>query len=309
MTQTAARPRADLERDIASVQSRFAGSCGLAATNLTTGEQVLLNADQVFPTASVIKLSVLVELFAQAEEGRLQLDERLEMQASDIVGGSGVLRELLPGLRPTLTDLAMLMVIVSDNTATNMLIDRLGGCAAINQRVQAEYGFTSIVLHNRVDFERIGSDVRRFAEATPADLMRLMERMARDALVSVGASREMLRILGRQQYLDQVPRYLSVNPYARELNMQPDVDAALKTGFFPGTRVDAGVLTLRGRVKIAYCAAAHGSPDLTIAPESDPAVVNGLLGKLLVEYWWPDPETPAGTRPTPYAAAYGIQAG
>lgn len=65
----------------------------------------------------------------------------------------------------------------------------------------------------------------------------------------------------------------------------------------------------RGRGKIAYCAAAHGSPDLTIAPESDPAVVNGLLGKLLVEYWWPDPETPAGTRPTPYAAAYGIQAG
>ena len=309
MTQTAASPRSDLDRKIATLESRFQGSLGLAATNLGTGEQVLLHADQVFPTASVIKVSVLLELFAQAEEGRLKPDERLEMQASDMVGGSGVLRELLPGLQPTLTDLAMLMVVVSDNTATNMLIDRLGGCAVINHRVQDEYGFRSIALHNRVDFDRIGSDVRRFAEATPADLMRFMERLAREELVGRNASREMLRILGRQQYLDQVPRYVKVNPYARELNMQPDVDAALKTGFFPGTRVDAGVLTLRGEVKIAYCAAAHASPDLTIAPESQPAIINGLLGKLLVEYWWPGPHPGAGTLPTAYAAAYGIQAG
>ncbi len=309
MTETVARSRSDLDRNISIVQRRFRGSLGLAATNLHTGEQVLLSAEQVFPTASVIKVSVLAELFAQADEGRLTLDERLEMRTSDIVGGSGVLRDLLPGLQPTLTDLAMLMVIVSDNTATNMLIDRVGGCDVVNQRVQGEYGFRSIVLHNRVDFEKIGSDVRRFAEATPADLMRFMERLAREELVSPSASREMLRILGRQQYLDQVPRYLRVNPYARELNMQPDVDAQLKTGFFPGTRVDAGVLTLRGEVKVAYCAAAHGSPDPTIAPESDPAIVNGLLGRLLAEYWWPGPDPRQGILPTPYAAVYGIEPG
>jgi len=309
MTQTAAnlKTRAELDRRIAALQRGFQGQLGLAATNLATGEQVLVNADQLFPTASVIKVSVLAELFAQAEEGRLMLDERLQMQASHIVGGSGVLRELLPGLQPTLTDLAMLMVVLSDNTATNMLIDRLGGCDVINRRVQGEYGFASVALHNRVDFEKIGSDVRRFAEATPADLARFMERLAREELVSASASRKMLRIMSRQQYLDQVPRYLKVNPYARELNVQPDVGAALKTGFFPGTRVDAGVLTLPNDVKIAYCVAAHGSPDLTIAPESAPAIVNGLLGKLLVEYWWPTTAPGSGTFETPYAAMYGVQ--
>jgi beta-lactamase class A len=311
MTQTGAssRARIDLDRNIATLQSRFNGQLGLAATNLATGEQLLVNANEVFPTASVVRVSVLAELLAQAEEGRLKLDERLAMRASDIVGGSGVLKELMPGLQPTLGDLAMLMVVLSDNTATNMLTDRVGGCDAINARIQGEYGFSSMALHNRVDFDQIGSDVRRFGEATPADLMRFMAQLARHELVSSRASREMLRIMSRQQYLDQVPRYLKVNPYARELNMQPAVGASLKTGFFPGTRVDAGVLTLANNVQIAYCVAAHGSPDLTMAPESDAAIVNGLCGKLLVEYWWPASETASGTLDTPYAAEYGIEAG
>jgi beta-lactamase class A len=310
VTQTAtnSRSRPDLERNIAKVQNRFKGQLGVAAKNLATGEQVLVNAEQLFPTASVIKVAVLAELFAQAEEGRLQLGERLPMQASDIVGGSGVLKDLLPGLQPTLTDVAMLMVVLSDNTATNMLIDRLGGCEAINQRMQVHYGFSSIVLRNRVDFEKVGPDVRNFAEATPADLMRFMERLSHADLVSPGASREMQRILGRQQYLDQVPRYLKVNPYARELNIEPDVSGALKTGFFPGTRMDAGILTLAGDVKIAYCVGTCDSPDLTLSPESDGSIVNGLIGKLLVEYWWPSLAPGTGTLPTPYAAEYGLQA-
>jgi len=309
MTQTTANAiaRTTLDENILLLERQFRGQLGLAATNLTTGEQVLLNADVLFPTASVIKVAILAEVLAQADEGRLAMDERLEMQAHDLAGGSGVLRELLPGLQPTLTDLAMLMVVLSDNTATNMLIDRVGGVEAVNKRVHGEYGFGSIVLRNRVDFEKIGSDVRNFAEATPADLMRFMERLARHELVSAGASTEMLRIMRRQQYLDQVPRYLKVNPFARELNMQPAVDVACKTGFFPGTRVDAGMLSLAGQVEIAYCAAANASPDTTLAPESEPAIVNGLLGKLMVDYWWPDAAT-SGTLSTPYAAAYGLKA-
>jgi beta-lactamase class A len=310
MTQAAAsrRSRQQLDQNIAGVQGRFAGQLGIAATNLATGEQVMVNAEQVFPTASVIKVAVLAELFAQADEGRLKLDERLTMQASDIVGGSGVLKELVPGLQPTLMDLAMLMVVLSDNTATNMLIDRVGGCEGVNRRIQGEYGFLSIALHNRVDFEKIGPDVRRFAEATPLDLLRFMTRLARKELVSASASQEMLRLMSRQQYLDQVPRYLKVNPYARELKVQPEVGAALKTGFFPGTRVDAGILTLADSVDVAYCVAANGSADPTIAPESEPAVVNGLIGKLLVEYWWPETApTQTGTLPTAYAAAYGLE--
>jgi len=309
MTQsTVESGRNMLDQRIDRLQRGFPGQLGLAATNLSTGEEVLVNADEVFPTASVIKVSILAELFAQAEEGRLLLGERLEMRPSDIVGGSGVLKELLPGLQPTLEDLAMLMVVLSDNTATNMLIDRVGGVETINQRVQGEYGLKTIALHNRVDFEKIGPDVRRFAEATPIDLMRFMARLARGQLVSPTASHKMLQIMSRQQYLDQVPRYLKVNPYARELNVTPEIGVACKTGFFPGTRADAGVLTLPGEVKIAYCAVANAAPDTSIAPEAEPAIVQGLLGKLLVDYWWPRSDGSSGTLATPYARSYGLEA-
>jgi beta-lactamase class A len=309
MTQsTLESGRRVFDQQIDRLQRGFRGHLGLAATNLSTGEKVLVNADESFPTASVIKVSVLAELFAQAEEGRLQLGERLEMLPSDIVGGSGVLKELLPGLQPTLEDLAMLMVVLSDNTATNMLIDRVGGVETINGRIQGEYGLKTIALHNRVDFEKIGPDVRRFAEATPTDLMRFMERLARGELVSPQASLGMLRIMSRQQYLDQVPRYLKVNPFARELNETPEVGVACKTGFFPGTRVDAGVLTLPGDVKVAYCAVANAAPDTSMAPEAEPAIVQGLLGRLLVDYWWPRSDGSSGTLSTPYAATYGLQA-
>ena len=106
MTQTSSTPRArsDLDRNIATLQRRFPGQLAVAATNLTTGEQVLVDADQLFPTASVIKVSILAELFAQADEGRLRLDERLEMPM------------ILPPV-PELVDLEEARVLIADDVA------------------------------------------------------------------------------------------------------------------------------------------------------------------------------------------------
>src|SRR5438067_3109591 len=144
--------RSDLERRLENLKKRFSGELGFAARNLATNEEILFDADRLYPTASVIKLAVLVEAFAQAHEKRLSLDdERLLMQPSDLVLGSGVLRDLAPGLQPTIRDIAILMEIVSDNVATNMLIDRVGGVEVVNKRIQGEYGLKDIHLHNRVD--------------------------------------------------------------------------------------------------------------------------------------------------------------
>jgi beta-lactamase class A len=293
--------REDLDRRIEQIQSQFSGVLGIAAKNLTTDEEIQVSADRIFPTASAIKLSILVELFEQVEEGKLDLNDRLEMSESDIVRGSGILKELGAGLSPTIYDLATLMIVLSDNTATNMLIDRLGGVDAINGRVHDKYGLTSVVLHNRVDFEKIGGDVRRFAEAAPRDLMRLVELIARGQAVSASASQEMLEILSRQQYLDQVPRYLNRNPYARELKLEQELTVACKTGFFPGTRVDAGVIFHRGEALIAYCVVAHDCADTKMSVENEANVVNGLIGRLMVEYWWPSEDASSVTLPTRYA--------
>jgi beta-lactamase class A len=298
-----ARDRATLDRELERIRQRFSGKLALAAKNLATGEEARIDADVVFPTASTIKVPILVEVFHLVETGEARLDERITMTAADQVGGSGVLKTLNPGLQPTLFDLCTLMIIKSDNTATNMCIDRVGGVEAVNRRMRQTYGLTATVLHNRVDFEKIGDDVRRFAEASMADLMRLLELLALGEVVSRAASDQMLAILGQQQYLDQAPRYLNYNPWAVDLGVSQDVTVYNKTGFFPGTGVDIGAFFLPEGVKIAYAVVAHEARDTSVAPESEVSVINGLIGRAFVRHWWPREDVDAVTLPTCYAEA------
>src|SRR5829696_2050943 len=119
--------RVQVERALDAILTQSGGELALAAMNLTTGEELARNDQRSMPTASVFKLPLLVEVFRQAEAGALDLDERVTLRAEDVVRGSGILRDFGPGLQPTLRDLAMMMVIVSDNSASNLLLDRVGG--------------------------------------------------------------------------------------------------------------------------------------------------------------------------------------
>ncbi|MEA2526667.1 MAG: beta-lactamase class [Thermomicrobiales bacterium] len=289
---------------VSAVRDRFSGVLGLAAANLATGEEIAVEADRTFPTASAFKIPVMVEVFRQERAGHLRLDERLELRPSDLVRGSGVLRDLMPGLTPTIYDLAMLMIVVSDNTATNMLIDRVGGIEPINRTMQERLGLSSIVVHNRIDFDLIGDDNRRIAEASPRDLMRLCALIAREELIDAEASRQMLAIMRRQHYLDQVPRYIEYNPYGPEFNLPQPVWFANKTGGLPGMRSDAGVISLPGDVRIAYCTMTEHSADTGFTFENEAEITNGILGRILVEYWWPGDWAAAGVgRSSPYVDA------
>jgi beta-lactamase class A len=195
------------------------------------------------------------------------------------------------------------MVIVSDNTATNMLIDRVGGIERVNETMRA-LDVPSIVLHNRVDFEILRHDARLFGEASPRDLANLLAGMARGEVVDADSSAEMLQIMSRQQYLDQAPRYLDFNPYAVDFPWIGDqvLTVACKTGFMRGgVRVDAGLISLPSDVEIAYCIATNGSRDGSFGPEHEGQVVNGLVGRLLVEYWW-EGAAPPPILDTPYAS-------
>ena len=106
------------------------------------------------PTASVFKLPVLVEVFRQAVAGVLDLDERVTLRAEDVVMGSGILRDFGPGLQPSLRDLAMMMIIVSDNGATNLLLDRVGGPQRVNATMRA-LGLDSILIRRRIAFDEL----------------------------------------------------------------------------------------------------------------------------------------------------------
>jgi beta-lactamase class A len=300
--------RAQAERALDAIVAQAGGEVALAAMNLTTGEEVARNAERSMPTASVFKLPLMVEVFRQAEEGALDLDERVTLGAEDVVMGSGILRDFGPGLQPTLRDLAMMMVIVSDNSATNLLLDRVGGPQQVNATM-SDLGFPSIVVHRRIEFGEITSN-GSLAEAAPRDLMRLVAMLAREELVSTAASRAMLAILGRQRHLEQAPRFIAYRPYAGDFGLPQPIRVGNKTGFINGLRADTGLITIDPDVRIAYSVVNDAGADATYRQEHPGDIINALIGRVLVEYWWPgdwDPET--AVFPSPYVENLFSQAG
>src|SRR5437899_1680006 len=116
-----------LESTIDDVDRSLDGVLGVAILDLGSGRKVLLHADEVFPQASSIKVAVLAELYRQAQTGKLKLTDLYTVQTNDLVPDSDIMSGLTPGVsRITLRDLATMMVAVSDNSATNVLIDRVG---------------------------------------------------------------------------------------------------------------------------------------------------------------------------------------
>lgn len=154
----------------------FSGHMGLAAQRTDEGKPLLLNAEEIFPTASCIKVPVLVELFFQARECKIDLNEDVALQEEDQLPGIGVLKDLTPGIRLSLQDLATLAITVSDNTAANMLIDQLGQ-ENINERMSA-LGFGDIWLGTHFIFEHPERNV-----GSPESFLKLLLGLARRTLM------------------------------------------------------------------------------------------------------------------------------
>ena len=217
-----------LARGIEEIAAEVGGTVGVAARDVRRGRALDLNAGAVFPSASVIKVCILVELFGQAAEGRARLDETMVLDDGEKVPGSGVLSMLHPGLELTLEDLANLMINVSDNTASNMLIDRLG-VDAINTRMEA-LGLTQTRLGRKFyDFEARDRGLDNWA--TPEDLTHLLVQMEQRRVVSADACERMIAIMRRQQFDNRIPRLLP-----------PDTPVANKTGSISTACHDIGII-------------------------------------------------------------------
>lgn len=249
------------------------------AKNLGTGRTIAFEPDKLMPTASCIKLPMLVALYDKAERGEIDLEQMVVMQGTDQVGGSGVLKHLSAGLTLSLRDVATLMIVLSDNTATNIIADHVG-IDFINAKM-AELGLSHTLLKTKIDFAAIGGEVRNLSESTVADFAILLEGIARGTLISPKASAAMKDILSRQHYLDLLPRLLPVNPYARDLGGEPELAVAGKTGFFPGFRADTIIVDADGQVLI-MAAFVYGE-DQSFLADNGIAQFMGGLGKALFD--------------------------
>ena len=182
-----------LEKRIAAELYCYQGKMSVFVDDLQ-GHTVEVGADEEFETASTIKAFILAALYLQAQRGKADLAEEITYEQSQFVDGSGMLRALGVGAKLKVKDTATMMIICSDNIATNMLIDYLG-LDTINACIR-ELGFAHTVLHNPLHFDRY----RRLGTTTPRDYAALFARIAKGELVSREASAEMLAILRQQHY-------------------------------------------------------------------------------------------------------------
>ncbi|HKT78762.1 MAG TPA: serine hydrolase [Vicinamibacterales bacterium] len=233
--------------EIASVVKSFRGRMAVAAIDLRTSATIEIDADTRFPTASTIKTAVMVEAWQQAVDGRLSMDTRITLRDANKVGGSGVLRGLGEGLSLSVADLIHLMIVLSDNTATNMLIDRVG-TARVNARLEA-YGLVDTKLF-RPTFRDGRPDVlpdleREFGlgMTTPRDMAKLMALIAQGKAVNKEASDAMLATLRRQQDRAMIPRHLPGDVQVGNKTGTDEEKHAGSDGVKRHVRADAAIIT------------------------------------------------------------------
>ncbi|HXG26149.1 MAG TPA: serine hydrolase [Candidatus Binatia bacterium] len=260
-----------LERQIARAIGRIRGTVGVAVEHLESGARVAINDTQRFPMASVYKLPILVELWAQARAGRLRWSDRVELAPADRHIGSGDISVYfdLPGVAMDLRNLANMMMIISDNSATDLLLGRVGA-ASVTARMRAlglndirvdrttqelilDYGghdtakLKGLLLEElrpllrrgpEDEADRLARDARLAADprdqATPRDLTRLLAMLWRGEVVDREASTAMLELMKRCQ--TGAGRLKGLLP--------PGTTVAHKTGTLGGTINDAGVIYL-----------------------------------------------------------------
>jgi beta-lactamase class A len=264
----------------AELITAFSGQAAFLARNLTTGAEFSHRPDVVMPTASTIKLLALAELFQRVDAGDVTLDERVPLVADDVRGGSGILKDLDPGVLLTIRDHATLMIALSDNTSTQLLVRLLG-----RERILASarrWGLTNTSAHFRAADD---APARDYAASTPRDLVWLLELIATDAIISPAACQGIRDILVTQQYHDQIGRYLPYNQYERSDARHPGpVVVMSKSGFMGGVRVDAGIVQTP-TAHYVLCLMNEDSVDVSYLPEQEGAVLNGRISRLIYDAW------------------------
>jgi hypothetical protein len=206
----------DLEVELCRIGTGFSGKWTAAVTEIATGEHFGIDEEAVMPTASLVKVPILAALYQDIHDGRRKLDERTTYEAIHKCGGSGVLQHLAPGTQMTVRDAAMLMIIISDNAATNMCID-LVGIERVNAAFR-QFGLGETALYQRLGEGKAGLDARKMSVSSARDICGLMARIARHEIISPDACDDMLRIMRRLNGRAELSHNLPWN----EMNMLPD---------------------------------------------------------------------------------------
>ena len=263
-----------LHRTLDSLVHRFHGVLGYSIKNLDTGERLVVRGDETFPTASLIKVAILVTVYDLAEKGMLFLDDPLTLLKIDQVPGSGVLQFMHPQMTLSVRDAAVLMSILSDNTATNLLLDKVV-IRRVWQKMEA-LGLPHTKVHSKV-FLRIASvavdsSVKYgLGVTTPNEMARLFELMATGKAVTPKADSAMLDILANNQDMELMQRTVA------------GLAVPHKTGATDSVRTECALFRLQTRV--VACALTKQNADTRWVIDNEAQLALGKIGEAILRTW------------------------
>ncbi len=217
-----------LERAVTALVFDFPGVAGVAVTSLNSTHRLQIRANEEFPTASSIKIHILAQLLLRAERGEVDLEERVRVTPEAHAAGSGVLTQMEDDVELTVADLATLMIIVSDNTATNICID-FAGMEETNSLVHG-LGLKSTHLRRKMQDDEAVAQGRENV-STPAEMVGILERL-HGGQPSPAVAKQSIEVLGKPK---QGPLRAGI---------PADVPLANKTGGIENVRCDAGIVFL-----------------------------------------------------------------
>ena len=244
------------------------GSLHLAIRDIQTGEELHWRSNERVKTASVIKLPILIHVAQCVAQGNLSWDRILTLTEEEKVAGSGVLTGLTAGLELSLRDVCRLMTVISDNTATNMVIELIG-VEAINRGIRS-LGLDETTLFRKSyspDSPNSESCTFGLGVTTACEMLKLLTLLSTNSGLPAEVRSDVLCMLEGQQYRDCLPRFLP-----------PDWKYAGKTGSVDGVRNDVGILTSPEGLRIAISAFTQGLTDLRWTPENEGMMAIGRLG-------------------------------
>lgn len=294
-SQLVAQSDAGLQRQVDALAAEHHGTLALFARQLNTGKTVEITPDQPVQTASTIKLALLWEAARQVALGTATWEERITLKQDEAVGGSGMLHFFDTPLQLTLKDIATMMVIVSDNTATNLMIDRFP--VSLVDADMAAIGLDQTVLYKKVFRPATGpmpADQPKFGlgKTTPRQIATLMEKIGRcdlnlpgpakvDQQKADSACAVALTMLRSQFYRDTIPRYLD------PLNTgDAGIGIASKTGSLDATRSDVAIVTAKtGPIVMAIYTYNNQDKSWTVDNEGERTIAK--LAKAIVQSWSP----------------------
>ena len=222
-----------LESTIHEVDQRLDGVMGVAIEDLTTGDHFFLHENEVFAQASSIKIAVLANLYLQAQQGKFKLTDLYTVRAADLVPDSDIMGGLTPDVtRITLRDLATMMVAVSDNSATNVLIDRVG-----MENVNAMLDSLGL-SHTRLRRKMMDLDAARQGReniSTPREMMLLLAAIYHEKVLNKDSTADFFKVLSTNKD-SWIPR-----------DLPADVKSANKPGSLEGVRNDSGIVFVENR--------------------------------------------------------------